>query len=53
MSGFLALVTYIAFPILLARILASPFAWLPRIAHQLIIAGLTIGFWACLLGLIR
>ena len=47
------LVSYIAFPIWLARIMALPFVFLPRIIHALIVAGLTVAFWLCLLGVFR
>lgn len=47
------LASYIVFPIWLARVLALPFVFLPRIVHSLIVAGLTVAFWLCLLGFFR
>ncbi len=47
------LVPYIVLPIWLARIMALPFLFLPRIVHSLIVAGMTVILWLCLLGVFR
>lgn len=53
MVSLMLLVSYIVLPIWLARILALPFLFLPRIVHSLIVAGLTVSFWLCMLGVFR